>query len=295
MRIDRFTRMASRTYKLSDVQTPMVRNEIESIQVERRAAMGPDALEYDRLRDEMTKFWSDRSRANGDENPRQHWREVRRDPKLRELRDQMRKLDEKYPFDWEASIQRIERLLPEEQAKKGRERWEKRRQQWRQRRNERNRSRGPAGNRSPDEARGAPGGNLPAQKPLAKSGAAKPSPDHPSKIKENAPAARPAALGPWEKYVHDFIPRHGLTPAQKAAALAILKELQTRAAQFRQANADRIAKARRIADAKVRQERLGDLNKPLDQLFEELQKRLDGLLTAAQRDTAKPDKPSSHG
>jgi len=297
MRIDRFTRMAVRTYELDEIQTPMVRNEIESIQVERRAAMGPDALEYDRLRNEMTKFWSDRARQGGDDNPRQHWREVRRDPKFRELRDQMRKLNEKYPFDWEASMQRIERLLPEEQAKKGRERREKQRQRWQQRRDGRNsrrdsnRSRGAGDNPSPDAARG----NLPAQQPLTKSDVTKPSRDRPSKTKENAPPAQPATLGPWEKYVRDFIPRHGLTPAQEAAALSILKELQTRAAHFRKANAARIAEAERIADAKARQKRLDDLNKPLDRLFEELKERLGGLLTATQRDAAKPDKPSSHG
>jgi len=97
-------------------------------------------------------------------------------------------------------------------------------------------------------------------------------------------AASPARpLSDWEKYVRDFIKRYDLTPSQTNAALSILKELTSRAVQIEKANRDQQAAAERITDAKERRRRLLELSKPVEGLFGELNRRLDGLLTAAQR------------
>jgi len=94
-------------------------------------------------------------------------------------------------------------------------------------------------------------------------------------------------LHPWEKYVQDFNARHELTAAQAASSQSILKDVRRRAQLVEKRNATSLAEAERMRDRTLRLQRLAELNKPVDQLFEELKKRLNGLLTAAQRNKTK--------
>ena len=99
-----------------------------------------------------------------------------------------------------------------------------------------------------------------------------------------APTAQP--LSGWEKHVRDFIRRYELNPSQTNAALSILKEMTSRAVQIEKANESARAAAEKIADASVRRQRLVELDKSADDLFHRMNRRLDNLLTAAQRDKA---------
>ncbi len=315
LRNERMLDMTARTYELSDEQREQVRVEMQAMQEERRAKMGPAADEYDKLRDEMFEYWRTARESSGEdggdgERRRGRMREFQQDPEFQALRSRMREIEEQYPFDMEAAAQRIEALLPPEQAAKGRER----REQWMRRREERRDDRRedreanremrqitralregqppPAGvdlerllseaNRQlqdpslTEEQRNAIRKALEAASRQA--GAEKPAADAP------APVAKPPRdLHPWEQYVSDFAARHELTEAQLASARAILKEALTRSGRLEQANATRRAEAEKIADPKVREQKLKELDEQVVRVFNEMKTRLDNLLTSAQR------------
>ncbi|MCZ6698384.1 MAG: hypothetical protein O7D94_05565 [Planctomycetota bacterium] len=296
LRLDRYVGMTTRMYDLDDTQKSVVRSEINAMAEERRTNMGPDAEEYDRLRDQMTQFWSsDRGNDTGDRGSR--WREMRNDPKFREMRERMREFESKYPFDWQASVSRIEKLLPEEQVKEGRKKWQDRRG-WRDRRGRERRNRA---DRTDDvkllrdradlveqAKRAGRAGDAKRLKGEADGRAAGPGQrDTPNdgKPKDSRPPPRP--LHPWVKYTQAFGERHDLSQTQAASAESILKDVLSRAGQIESGNAARIAKAERVLDAAVREKRLAELRRPIDQLFDELKKRLDDVLTAAQRSKSK--------
>ena len=314
MRSERLVEMASRTYELDDSQKELVRNEIELIGAERRAAMGDQAEEYDKLREEMSQFWRKRREAaaqqSGEQGDRRaFWRGIRDDPEFRKLRSRMREIDRKYPFNWRDSIQRVESLLPEEQAAKGHAKLEQRfqrRDQFRRQRRERAAQRE---QRSAEQAiRDAEAALRDAQSPEQRESAQKLLADARKKISQRALSEdarrslqaridaaeraaaktnKPRPLGPWEKHVQGFIQNHALTPAQQTAAMAILKDMQTRRAQIERVYAPQITAAEQLKDPKARKKRLAELNKPTEKLFEELKTRLDRLLTASQRKTPK--------
>ena len=93
----------------------------------------------------------------------------------------------------------------------------------------------------------------------------------------------------WVAYVRQFCERYGLDKAQRAAANAILKDLQEQAQSYRSSRTERIKGLEAIArEADSREERntaraeLHDLLQPIEGLFEELKGRLEGIPTAGQ-------------
>lgn len=308
LRLDRYVEMATETYELGETQKATVRAEIERMSLERRMAMGPKADEYDQLREKMFESWqrNQGDRPDGDRGP-PDWRRMRDDPEFRAVRERIREIEREHPFDWQASMQRVEALLPEDQARKGRERMEQRWSRWRDRdgdRGDRRRERrGPNegfdrradrgdNERNPEALQGeilatrallenAQREGLPAQvqdelrarlavleQQAAQSGHA------------SEPQAEPH---PWEKFVREFIQQHDLSASQQSAAMAILKDVLLRADRIERSNAGRFAEAHSIDDERTREKRLAELQKPIDQLFDEMKRRLDGLLSASQR------------
>lgn len=293
MRIERRLRMTTRTYDLDESQQAMVRSELQAMQAERRTLMGADADEYDRLQRQMYDFWSRRSEVDGgaDGDRRGGWRQMRQDPEFVKLREQMGKINEKYPRDWQASVKRLERLLPEEQAKKGRENWQRQRQRWQERsgenrRGRRDRRRG----REPNDAREATG-RRPAGSPLEGAQKAAEQQRKSEEAAQKQLAEKTAAelreqalaLHPWEEHLQKFIEFHGLTTAQANAGKAILKDVLRRAIQIQKTNASEAAAAERMTDPAAKKALLAELKKPVDELFGEFKSRLDSLLTRSQR------------
>lgn len=281
MRVDRLVEMTARTYELDESQKVMVRQEILQMQAERRVAMGADAEELDKLREKMGQFWRSQQDAGGgdaDSRPRRdRRREIRSNPELREIRDKMRALEDKYPIDWDAAAKRVEALLPPEQAEKGRARRAEREARWQDRRGNRDRRRGEA--RSNVNGRVA-GDSIRNQSITQAEQRVPPATEQAQSGNGTAPVA---AIHPWESYTNEFISHHGLTPAQTNSAKAILHDLMQRSAQFESSISDRLAEAEKIVDAVSRKKRIADLTAPNERLFDELKTRLDGLLTAAQR------------
>lgn len=291
LRVDRMVDMTARMYELDDAQRVMVRNEIVAMQAERRLAMGADADTYDQLREQMFEFWQRRRAEDGDSDGdrrsrRRRWRELRDDPEFQTLRAKLRRIEEKYPMDWEAAAQRVEALLPPDQAARGRERREERFSRWRRRREERDRRSEARDRTEADLSRGGAAsdsqpsadGSSPAA--IAQAGAAD---RRQTPVASNAASMQVPPVHPWEAYVREFIAKHDLDGAQTNSAYAILKDARTRAAQIEAATATKRAEAEKIRDAAEREKRLAELNRPIDSLFDELRQRLDGLLRAAQR------------
>lgn len=283
MRVDRMVDMTSRMYELDEVQKVMVRQEIMQVQAERRAAMGADAEELDKLREQMVEFWRtqrDEGSTEGEaRSGRDRRRELRDNPEFRQLREKMRAIENKYPMDWEAAAQRVEALLPPEQAERGRARRAERESRWRDRRD----GEGRRGNRSERRAGQNGGGGIVAGDSVNQG---RPGQDARVADRAEAPAVespKPAPVHPWEVYTHDFIKRHQLAPAQANAALAILQDSRQRGARIEASIAAELAEAEKITDSVGRQKRLTELRAPIDHLFDDLKGRLSGLLTAEQR------------
>lgn len=125
MRVDWQVSMMTRTYKLNDEQRAMVRSEFERSSREYRESLGRDAEQVDRLRREMREFWRERTRKGTNAGP-DRWQSLRDDPKFIELRKRTKAMRRDHPYDWQDAIERVEKLLPEEQVTAGRER----RRQW---------------------------------------------------------------------------------------------------------------------------------------------------------------------
>jgi len=246
MRLDWTMSMLTRTYDLAEDQQKEVRTEVEKMSKEYYDSLGDDAAEMEKLREGMSNFW--RQRMEASENAEEDRNSRPWDnPEFQKLRDQMRVMSEKHPFDWEASVERVEKLLPAEQAAKGRKRreeWMKRREEWRKQRRER---RGQSGPGEGQEAL-------------------------PDTTTDDA----------WEAYTAEFLKKYKCDNAQVTSANAILKDIKDRAQIIRRSQEDVRNELRSVSDPQLRQRQNSTLDKPLQDLFAELKKRLTGLLTAKQ-------------
>ncbi len=288
MRMERWVEMTARNYDLNETEKATVRKEMEAIAAERRAQMGADAEEYDKLHDRMMEFFARQPATDGPPD-REAWRRVWEDPEFQEVGRRIRELDQKYPFDFMAAVQRVEKVIPPDKVAIGRARWEEQRNRWEQGRNRRDREggdrdRGPRGERRRNRP-GRDGGENPLD--AAARAEAERQAEARRRAAEETPASPPRTMHPWEKYVADFIARYEMTEAQSTAAMAILKDVLKRAEQIEQANAPKIAAEQKAKGPAAAEALAKELNKPLDKLFEELKGRLDGLLTAQQRAKSK--------
>lgn len=105
-------------------------------------------------------------------------------------------------------------------------------------------------------------------------------PGEPKKVTPSPP------LDEWDKYVAEAARKYAFSDAQIAKARANLAGMKNRANEYRRSHADDYAKADSIADAKLRAERLQQLDSPIDAFFEELKARLESLPTLEQRQKA---------
>jgi hypothetical protein len=105
-------------------------------------------------------------------------------------------------------------------------------------------------------------------------------------------------LEAWDRYVEQFINIYKLDDAQQATARSCLKELKERAVAYRDRNRDVIARLEnRIENHSGSKEELAEIKKqlvetygPIDEMFQELKRRLDGIPTEQQRAAvARPD------
>ncbi len=246
MRIDWMVDRMARTYELTDEQRVPVRAELTQISEERRARMGTDAARMDELEEQIRDYRMKR-RESGAPGERDRLRD---DPEYRTLREQLRSIRDQHPFDWDATVQRVEKLLPQDQVEAGRAR----RNERRERRNERMARRA---------ERGMNGINGPGrtwrQRPVLDQNAAMPT----------VPAA-----AEWEQYTRDLIARYEFDAGQVNAARSVLKDVSTRGEQIERKIAEQAAAGGARSET---------LEAQRSELFHELKQRLDKLVTEKQR------------
>jgi len=102
------------------------------------------------------------------------------------------------------------------------------------------------------------------------------------KKKRKAPAILNPRTSRWRRYVQSFCERYELTNAQRAAAEAVLRDMEGRAAQYEQTH---VAKLRELIQTGGSDELTKSMG-PLDQMFKELQQRLESLPDSKQQAAA---------
>jgi hypothetical protein len=114
----------------------------------------------------------------------------------------------------------------------------------------------------------------------------RPQPQPQAAVAQPQPPPKVAPLDEWDNYVILVSGKYRFTDAQVTKAQAILRDLRRRAYQYQVSRAADFSRVELITDAKVKQARLGELNRPLAAMFEELKQRLESLPTSQQRQQA---------
>ena len=104
--------------------------------------------------------------------------------------------------------------------------------------------------------------------------------------KRRAPAILTPRASKWRRFTADFCEQYQFTDAQRAAADAILRDMESRAIRFERVHG---AKLQELVEA-AKQEDLGRATGPLVEMFAELRGRLATLPTAAQKAEAEKNR-----
>jgi hypothetical protein len=119
-------------------------------------------------------------------------------------------------------------------------------------------------------------------------------PDDPAE-RQAQPASRPvdqtevdAELQAWARFVQDFCDYYELDEAQRGAAFSILREMQERAEAYHARHRVNLERLERMIEGELPAEpeeierEIQELYGPVDELFRELQRRLDPIPTPGQ-------------
>jgi hypothetical protein len=90
----------------------------------------------------------------------------------------------------------------------------------------------------------------------------------------------------WRRYVDRFCTRYQLDVSQRATAEAVLRNLTEQKDRYRQAHKFEFDAVGQIQDRAERQEKLRQLNQPIQEQFGELRTKLDQIPTVAQKTMA---------
>lgn len=222
----------TRAYELTDEQQGEVRQRLEALKLQQESYSARIEEEMGGLRDEMTDIWHQRQAGQAIDEQKYE----RAGRRLQELWQGAPLLNPRRVMD------EVEKLLPADQARQGRERWEEAREvrlrEWAERF---------------ADFRG--GGGMPG-------GA-------------NAGDA-------WERFVEAFCREFELDAAQRATAQSVLRDVQGRRDRHLRTHAEEIEAAQHIEDGRFRRERIQQTLQPVAVLYGELRGRLDRIPTTAQ-------------
>lgn len=248
----------------------------------------------------------------------QQWAQLMGSREFREINKKINDIEHRYPWSFMERLTELEPLLPAAKVAEARKEWNKRRgrlsreiaisgllEQGTARSaasasnpaaqakpvprsaasNMKAQSNNPAGAQKPAVASARPQVVTPPNNPHNPRSTNVPPPPN---GRPGMPAGTPANSGPtrplneWERYVQEFITRYDLDASQTNAALSILRDLTARAVQIQKVNDPKMVAANQMTDPRQKQKYMDDLKRPIDDLFYELQRRLNGLPTAAQ-------------
>jgi len=237
-RIERDLKRYTSTYDLSEEQAKIVRERLEKLKYEALEYIESVREEREILAGEMHDLWE--KRRNGEQVDENRMNEIRR-----QLGQLFRNTPLLNPMH---VVEEIEKLLPEDQVMKGRQRKEMEILKLEKRR---------------DEA------NWLAQ------------------LKNNTRHIS-GRRDWWDRYVERFIHKYKLDPSQQAAAQSILRILKQERDNYRESKREDYLAAYNLEDRKERSQKIKELNKPVDRYFDDLKFQLERIPTAAQKLAAEP-------
>lgn len=275
--VDRYLQYYSRMYKLDEKQKAQFRQTLEDLAEQQSAFIRDWEPKFIQLQE---KVRSAQEQAKSTEVSKDVQEELRR--ALENMRAEMPLNDDKIRITLEA-------MLPAEQVEAGRERLEDHRNRQKQQTTARDERR--------IMERDALGGmyrvEAPAKPKVARSEGAKlapapPARETPKPVEATPQPRRPSGdlqtkvLSPWEEYGERFIAHFRLDPAQQEAVRQIVKDLMDRRADYDAKHAADYQALENMTDPKRRAEEQAALDRPINEMFEELPKRLNDIPTTAQ-------------
>lgn len=304
-----------KAYDLNATQSGTVRAKLEAIADQRRTSMGSLVDEYDALANQAANVWWDHREAikAADDGPRPP--SFRENPAYQAATMRMLEIERQFPIEWDNVLEQVESLLPPDQASRGRINMYKNRirraariaanQEIRAKKaaSSHDGTAGPTGNARPHRAT--------VKEVLSQAEKHIESEKMPPRVKarirrtirktrENLekPSASPAAdkafpadvardLDRWEQFTRDFIKQHDLSETQQAASLSIMTDLRNRARALHDAHEERARNARPADREHIESERV-KIEKRTEELFSQMLRRMESLLTVEQRRSARP-------
>lgn len=299
----------TRLYELNDSQKVQMQARMEQLKEEQRQYTEPRLQEFETIRSEMRNLWQ-QSRQNGQFDGQ----------RMRELGQQMRTMMEGAPLlNMDRVADEAERILPPEQVEQGRARrqtesveFQRRREEMRQRfeqrrqeqetqppaeqpenqetpntgdgqpSNEGRESRRERGRRfRQSEGQDQPGGEQPREQGEGRRGDREGREGREGEARDYDPEA---ALGPWERYVRQYIRRYRLDPSQQATAMSILRGIQEQRTVYETAHRADYEIAQKLESTDQKKQELARLNSRVERLFVDLKTQLDRIPTVAQRE-----------
>jgi len=243
-------------YELSDAQREACDAVHQELIESWRRGMGERFDECQALRAQMMQH--DRKRmdiaraaADGDKEAKAWIRNNHEDSTMVDLHRRVNQLTQENPFDWSELADRIEDILPPEQAKRGRTRLA-----W----------------KYPLTVSPVYGQSLLSEAP-ANAGT-----DDKLNSRANGP------VDAWDAYILAFKKRYQPSQAQQSAIESILKELRGRRTELARAAEIDIKSYKDGEFSETAKRRRELLQLDVEELFQALRTRLDGLLTTAQRE-----------
>jgi hypothetical protein len=281
----------ARYYDLTEEQKAQVKARLEQLKAEQRRYVDAHVEQLDALRRQLR---SDEGSVRGPG--------AFNDPNRLELFRQMRSFFENSPLLNPMTVtNEIEQLLPPEQAERGRARWQEDLANW-QRGGSRGRVPGDSDQQDGRDRQGPPIGEQRDGRDRGRGGFGRDGfrrdgrddadrgrerrqrgDGGPDRGGDQTSLDPDAALGPWERYVRDFVRRYQLDVSQQATAASVLRSLQEQRTLYEATKQADFQAARQIQDESIRQKQLDYLNDPVKHLFEELKSQLERIPTAAQR------------
>jgi hypothetical protein len=319
--VERYIERYSRNYELNDQQKDQVRARLEEIKTRQRAFSEEHWGEFQAMRQE---FWQLRS-SGGEPDPqkfgelRERFDALRRESPLfndDRVAENVEQLLPPEQVEAGRARRQAESAEWEQRREERRQEWEQRRQQWESQRQSDGQSQdvqnpdqpapmppawgGPDGERDEDrEARrrewrerrersdGDRGDRDRGDRDRDRSrGEQSRSAEGSAEAGQLSTIIRENPVGPWEQYVRDFTQKFNLDTAQQATAESVLREVMKRRTSYEQTHRDDFDAARRVEGSSDREKRMGELNRPVVSMFEELKSRLMRIPSSAQRQAA---------
>lgn len=288
--IDQYVTWLTQIYQMTPDQQQQVRQQLGEVKKEHLKYGDQAAAQMQPLQQEL-RYYIEKARKGEPVDKEM----------VKDLQGRLQAVIEKAPMTFNNVVVQTEKLLPKEQVEAGRERQKEFKERMKEFQDRQKRLAAPP---VPSE--------IDALKPylelghptdtVAKLPPPQAAPDKTSEAatpKASTPApTRPIVVAPmpldaWGKYVEEFIGKYNLDSKQAGQSQGILSELRKRADEYRLVHKLDYGAVEQIKDAPLRSEEVGRLDKPIQEMFEELRARLDKIPTDPQRKLAEAAGPAS--